>query len=241
MPVAKSSSKKPTRSRTAATLQREKTGGVRILELPSFSKLPFLIHGFSTRPGGVSDFKGEKVLNLGFADWDSRENVGENRRRFRSALGAADLPLLTLKQIHSALLRPFSDSPKQPCKGDASATNTPGLLLAVQTADCVPADLDANRCGPHQHFDLHAAGIAHVQDHILDLGDREAVFLRSDNVVAGLQPGRIEGAVTRGDCLALQALVHVEKGDVNSGEGSARLIGDRARDAGTLRMRTCDR
>jgi YfiH family protein len=32
----------------------------------------------------------------------------------------------------------LSDSPEQPSKGDASATNTPGLLLAIQTADCVP-------------------------------------------------------------------------------------------------------
>ncbi|MGB6499221.1 MAG: laccase domain-containing protein, partial [Candidatus Acidiferrum sp.] len=74
--------------------------GLRILQLPAFSKLPWLLHGFSTHPGGVSQLNNEKVLNLGFTDWDSRENVLENRRRFQSALNAADLPLISLKQIH---------------------------------------------------------------------------------------------------------------------------------------------
>src|SRR5207245_6865585 len=60
------------------------------------------------------------------------------RRRFHYALGASDLQLISLKQIHSAVIHLFNAAPHQPCKGDASATNRPGLLLAVQTADCVP-------------------------------------------------------------------------------------------------------
>src|SRR5713101_6684671 len=44
----------------------------------------------------VSDVPGEKLLNLGFTDWDTREHVLENRRRFQSALGATDLTLVTL-------------------------------------------------------------------------------------------------------------------------------------------------
>jgi len=115
-----------------------KSQGLAILQLSPFSKLPWLVHGFSTRTGGGSSLEGERVLNLGFMEWDTPENVNANRRKFQAALGAQDLTLLPLKQIHSALLRPFSDSPKEPCKGDASATNTPGLLLAIQTADCVP-------------------------------------------------------------------------------------------------------
>ncbi|MGB2642778.1 MAG: peptidoglycan editing factor PgeF [Candidatus Acidiferrum sp.] len=112
--------------------------GLRILQLPAFSKLPWLLHGFSTHPGGVSQLNNEKVLNLGFTDWDSRENVLENRRRFQSALNAADLPLISLKQIHSDVIHLFDSPPSAPCSGDASITNRPGLLLAVQTADCVP-------------------------------------------------------------------------------------------------------
>jgi polyphenol oxidase len=113
-------------------------GNLKILQLDAFSKLPWLTHGFSTAPSGVSDLDGRKVLNLSFTDWDTRENVLENRKKFQSALGAEKSPLIALKQIHSAVIWPFESSPKEPCKGDASLTKTQGLLLAVQTADCVP-------------------------------------------------------------------------------------------------------
>jgi hypothetical protein len=113
-------------------------GGVRVLQVVALAKLPWLAHGFSTRPGGSSELEGGTVLNLGFAEWDSRENVLENRRRFQSALNANDLQLVALKQMHSDVIQMFDALPAQPCRGDASATNRAGLLLAVQTADCVP-------------------------------------------------------------------------------------------------------
>jgi YfiH family protein len=112
--------------------------GIRILQVPALTKLPWLVHGFSTRPGGVSLLGNEKVLNLGFTKWDNRENVLENRRRFQSALDASDLELISLKQIHSDIIHLFDAAPAEACRGDASATNCPGLLLGVQTADCVP-------------------------------------------------------------------------------------------------------
>lgn len=115
-----------------------KAGGLRILQADALAKIPWLVHGFSTRPGGVSDLRGEKVLNLGFTEWDTKENVLKNRRRFQSALGAGDSALIALKQIHSDVVHLFEDSPNEPCRGDASATTRLGLLLAVQTADCVP-------------------------------------------------------------------------------------------------------
>jgi len=112
--------------------------GIRILQVPALAKLRWLVHGFSTRPGGISLLNGEKVLNLGFIEWDNSENVLENRRRFQSALGASDLKLISLKQIHSDVIHLFDAAPAEPCRGDASTTNRPGLLLGVQTADCVP-------------------------------------------------------------------------------------------------------
>lgn len=115
-----------------------KSGGLQILQLGPLEELPWLVHGFSTRPGGVSELNDQKVLNLGFREWDTRANVEENRRRFQSAIGTEDFILGPLKQIHSAIIRIFPSPFAQPCKGDGSVTKEPGMLLAVQTADCVP-------------------------------------------------------------------------------------------------------
>jgi polyphenol oxidase len=128
----------PPAPRISAPWRLRKTRGLQILELAPFLKLPWLVHGFSTRPGGVSPLESQKVLNLGFMEWDTPENVLENRRLFQSALGATDLELNPLKQIHSDVIRVFHHSTSDVCKGDASSTNQPGLLLAIQTADCVP-------------------------------------------------------------------------------------------------------
>src|SRR5689334_5818322 len=49
-----------------------KAGDLQILQATALAKIPWLVHGFSTRPGGVSDLGGKKVLNLGFAEWDTK-------------------------------------------------------------------------------------------------------------------------------------------------------------------------
>jgi polyphenol oxidase len=113
-------------------------GGLEVLQLDPFRKLPWLVHGFSTRSGGVSELADEKALNLSFTEWDGRGNVEENRHRLQGALGANEFTLTTMKQIHSDAIHVFRAAPRQACSGDASATSRPGLLLAVQTADCVP-------------------------------------------------------------------------------------------------------
>lgn len=117
--------------------------GLQILESSALGKLGWLVHAFSTRPGGSSPLGDEKVLNLGFTEWDERAHVEKNRLAFAVALGARDMPLVTLRQIHSDVISVAAapgpgtgkkDSPK----ADALITHDPGLLLAVQTADCVP-------------------------------------------------------------------------------------------------------
>jgi YfiH family protein len=112
--------------------------GLQILQLAPFRKLSWLVHGFSTRPGGVSPLEGQQVLNLGYMAWDKRENVTENRRLLQDALSAETFTLAPLKQIHSDAIHLFNAALAHACGGDASATNRPGVLLAVQTADCVP-------------------------------------------------------------------------------------------------------
>jgi purine-nucleoside/S-methyl-5'-thioadenosine phosphorylase / adenosine deaminase len=117
---------------------RTAADGVGFLQVPAFSAFPWLVHGFSTSQGGVSVLNGRKALNLGFTEWDARENVQKNRNLFQSAIDAEGLSLVSLKQFHSDVVCGCSSVPTEPCSADASVTDTPGLLLSVQTADCVP-------------------------------------------------------------------------------------------------------
>jgi YfiH family protein len=136
----KARSRQPVRrpGSVSATWRLRKSGGLQIVQIEPFGKFPWLVHGFSTRPCGVSDLDGQQVLSLSFTEWDQKKNVVENRKRFQSAIGGSDLTLVTMKQIHSDVIHTFRTQPSQPCKGDAAIANRPGLLLGVQTADCVP-------------------------------------------------------------------------------------------------------
>lgn len=145
MPSAKTSSKNRTaagkqlRSRAGETWKLQiSANGLTVLQVSAFNKFPWLVHGFSTLPGGVSPLQGNKVLNLGFSEWDTRENVQKNRRLFQSAIGAEELTLVALQQFHSDVVCEFSSAPHESFLGDASISNTPNLLFGVQTADCVP-------------------------------------------------------------------------------------------------------
>jgi YfiH family protein len=108
-------------------------------------ELAWLTHGFSTRLGGVSRVYGGNALNLGFTKQDSRAAVERNRELFLSELGAANgrksWPLVSLRQIHSDLIHRVDQMPAAPLAGDGLVTDTPGLILAVQTADCLPVIL----------------------------------------------------------------------------------------------------
>ncbi len=115
-----------------------RAGGIELLVAESLVATPWLVHGFSTRPGGESHLGDERVLNLGFTDWDARDRVTQNRAKFRRALGAEDMALVALRQIHCDAMHVFSAPPEQPPQGDAAISLEPGLLLTVQTADCVP-------------------------------------------------------------------------------------------------------
>ena len=116
----------------------QRSKGIELLQAEFFLKIPWVVHGFSTRVGGRSRLKGAPAFNLGFTDWDARPVVAANRRMLLEALGAGRMPLAALRQIHSDVVHVVSVPPGEPPAGDAIATRQPGLLISVQTADCVP-------------------------------------------------------------------------------------------------------
>ena len=118
-----------------------------LLHSEKLGTLDWLVHGFSTRLGGVSRAYGGNALNLGFTKHDSRAAVERNRQLFLKQLGAANgrksWPLVSLRQIHSDLIHRVDrtrvdEMPEQPLAGDGMVTDTPGLVVAVQAADCLP-------------------------------------------------------------------------------------------------------
>jgi polyphenol oxidase len=115
---------------------------LQLLRSEPLSKLPWLVHGFSTRHGGVSRAYGGSALNLGFTEHDSRAFVERNRELFVKELGARSRstgwPLVSLRQIHSDLMHQVDQIPEPTLAGDGLVTNTPGLVVAMQTADCLP-------------------------------------------------------------------------------------------------------
>ena len=109
-------------------------------------QFPWLWSGFSTRKDGLSrayatdESPGE--LNLGFTATDDRSTVEANRRSLVEAVtGNPATPLIVVRQFHSNLVIRASDQDigrERPRQADGIITDQPGLLLAVQVADCIP-------------------------------------------------------------------------------------------------------
>jgi polyphenol oxidase len=126
---------------------------IKVLRLRELRGSRWLVHGFSTRVGGFSRIYGKGDLNLGFTKEDSRAVVERNRAAFlkearavtRARRGSRSVtslwPMVTLRQIHSDIIHCIDSIPREQLVGDGLITNTPGLLLAIQTADCLPVFL----------------------------------------------------------------------------------------------------
>jgi YfiH family protein len=129
-----------------ATRRRLDPASVRLLRCELLD-LPWLVHGFSTRLGGTSDLYGGSALNLGFTRHDARGAVERNRALFLDSLGlaAGEWRLVTLRQTHSDIIHAVDRVPAETLTGDGLITCAPGLLLGVQTADCLPVLLADTR------------------------------------------------------------------------------------------------
>jgi hypothetical protein len=119
------------------------------LEILTADSLSPLRHGFFTRKGGASSgvFQG---LNCGPGSSDQSEIVAINRARVASAMEVPTENLLTVHQVHSADVVTVDGPLDERPRADAMVTATPGIALAVLTADCQPvlfADLRAGVIG----------------------------------------------------------------------------------------------
>jgi YfiH family protein len=214
MPTRLAKKKAPPRKVTAKTKNARgpahwklrPSGTLQVLGAPALARLGWLVHGFSTRPGGASvlaenrntsearkNSAAENVLNLGFTDWDSRERVLQNRAKFFAALGASTMRVVALRQIHSDIVHEVSGAEisqgEQALQGDALITREPGVLLTIQTADCIPILLADTRqrtvAAIHSGWRGTAQRVAEKT-----LGRMQMEFgTRPQDVIAALGPG----------------------------------------------------
>ena len=115
------------------------------LTYPAFEKFPGIVHGFSTRLGGVSQGIYES-MNLSFTRGDDEAAVRENYRRLSDAMGFSMEDIVTSDQTHTPNVRVVTEEdrgngitkPRPYTDVDGMITNVPGLVLATFYADCVP-------------------------------------------------------------------------------------------------------
>lgn len=169
-------------------------GATEAVEVNRAAVLEGLPHGFLGRRGGVS--RGNVAgLNVGPGSGDDPRLITENRALAVAAVrpGAR---LVTAYQVHSpdcVVVGPDLWDDDQRPQADAMATDRPGILLGILTADCAPVLLADREAG--------VVGAAHA-------GWKGAIGGVTDRTIAamkglGASASRIVAAV--GPCIAQQS------------------------------------
>ncbi len=126
-------------------LQTEQ-GNLTVFQSSLFNRLPGIVHGFSSRPGGCSKapYLG---LNLGMTGGDYLDDVRNNRRLFASVLGILPEQAVCGYQVHSTNIARvgakdcgsgFLDVSTALAETDGLVTDQKGIALMTLYADCVP-------------------------------------------------------------------------------------------------------
>jgi len=129
-----------------------------ILYKSTLLESPELIHGFSTREGGISSLPHTARMNTAFDKGDSDETVRRNLVLFLAAAkeeapSEEDLSRIVCgPQIHSATVRRVTRADggqgvlrDVPYSADGYLTDESGVWLLVRIADCVPVLLAGRR------------------------------------------------------------------------------------------------
>lgn len=119
--------------------------GVPFLVFPNLKAENIVVHGFSTRLGGVSEGIFSS-MNLSFTRGDEEEHVWENYARIGKAIGFGCENMVLSAQTHTTNIRVVTEEdrgkgfvrPRDYTDVDGMVTNIPGMVLTTFYADCVP-------------------------------------------------------------------------------------------------------
>lgn len=118
------------------------------IEFPVLSDISFIIHGFSTRLGGVSTGMFSS-MNLGSGSSpykDDPQKIRENFLIISDSIGVDPESLVLSDQVHKTRIRVVDENdrgkgfsrPRDYSEIDGLITNTPNITLVTKYADCVP-------------------------------------------------------------------------------------------------------
>ena len=120
-------------------LEEREVNGVPFLSYPLLDGTGCVLHGFSTRLGGVSEGHC-KTMNISTKRGDKPEAVEENRRRIAAAIGVEPDRMVYTQQTHTTnvVVVHAGDEGRTFEETDGMITNVPGICLVTFYADCVP-------------------------------------------------------------------------------------------------------
>jgi polyphenol oxidase len=181
-----------TQSPPAAVLRA--STGLRLLTWPALDASG-VDAAVTARVGGVSSGPYES-LNLSLSVGDDPGRVLENRRRLAAVFGADPGDFVFARQVHGVGVRVVGPADRGSGAfslddavdgADALVTSSPGVMLAILTADCVPVVLHDAQAGVlacvHAGWRGTAAGVtAAAVAAMADLGARPG------GIVAGIGP-----------------------------------------------------
>jgi YfiH family protein len=121
-----------------AAWKRQLVGDMPLYQASTISWLPKVIQGFTTRNGGISQAPYES-LNLSYLCGDDAQVVTVNRERLATSLDVDLSQMVFAEQIHGAEVGLVDRPSPEPVEGvDALVTRTPGIVLSLLFADCLP-------------------------------------------------------------------------------------------------------
>jgi YfiH family protein len=126
---------------------------VELLRFDNLSQIPGVVHGISTRTGGVSEGRCAS-LNVSYSVGDEAANVDENLRRISSTVGSRREDLFAAYQVHGREVTIVDAHTEGGPHCDVLITRSPEKTLMLRYADCTPVLLADPKQG--------AVGVVHA-------------------------------------------------------------------------------